>query len=232
MKSARTGRRVRLAIVTAVSALALLAVAAPASQAKLVRLTGTTTVTPTAGVNAFLAAQGVTVTATGPATAGGSPPGFTFPVAQGFGSTTTFNGVLAHSGGLRFTKSGKSYVIRRFVAVRFKKQAYVLAQVPGLKGGCKKARKVIRLVKHAARRHPRVARKLVKSLRRYCKGGRVIVLGRLRNLAKNVSGGSAKLSADIHLSKESARLISKSLGVTVPAGTLLGSAVSEVSVKS
>jgi hypothetical protein len=224
------GRRLRLAITAAVSALALLAVVAPASQAKLTRLTGSTTVTPTAGVNAFLAAQGVTVTTTGPATSAGPPPSYTFPITQGFGNTKTFNGVLAHAGGLKYTKDGKSYVTRRFVAVRFRKRAYVLAQVPGLKGGCKKARKVVRLVKRAARKHPKVARRLVRALRRYCKGGRVIVLGRLRNLKKDVSGNSATLSADIHLSKEAARLINKSLGTNVPAGVVIGSAVSKVTV--
>ena len=201
MKSARMGRRLRLAIIAAVSALALLAVAAPASQAKLVRLTGSTTLTPTAGVNAFLASQGVTVTTTGPATTGGPPPSYTFPITQGLGSTRTFSGVLAHSGGLRYTKGGKSYVTRRFVAIRFRKHAYVLAQVPGLKGGCKKLRSVRRLIRRFARRRPAVARRLLRALRRYCRGGRVIVLGRLRNLDKDVSGNSATLSADIRLSR-------------------------------
>jgi hypothetical protein len=226
------GRRLRLAIIAAVSALALLAVAAPASQAKLVRLTGSTTVTPTAGVNAFLASQGVTVTSTGPATTGGPPPSYTFPITQGLGSTRTFNGVLAHSGGLRYTKGGKSYVTRRFVAIRFRKHAYVLAQVPGLKGGCKKLRSVRRLIRRFARRHPAVARRLLRALRRYCRGGRVIVLGRLRNLEKDVSGNSATLSADIRLSREAARLINRSLGTNVPAGVVIGRAVSNVTVVS
>jgi hypothetical protein len=229
--SARTmGRRLRLAVAAAISAVALFAVAAPASQAKVVKLSGSSTVTPTAAVNSFLTAQGVTVTPTGPATAGGPPPSWTFPIALGIGDTKTFNGVLAHSGGLKFTKGSKSYVARRFVAVRFKKHAYLLAQVPGLKGGCPKARSAVALIKRAARKHPKVARSLIRSLRRYCKGGRVIVLGRLRHLAKDVSGSSAKLSADIYLSREAAKVVSKKLGVSVPAGTLIGSAVSNVTV--
>ena len=229
MKSARMGRRLRLAIIAAVSALALLAVAAPASQAKLVRLTGSTTITPTAGVNAFLASQGVTVTTTGPATTGGPPPSYTFPITQGLGSTRTFSGVLAHSGGLRYTKGGKSYdpPFRPSAS----KHAYVLAQVPGLKGGCK-LRSVRRLIRRFARRRPAVARRLLRALRRYCRGGRVIVLGRLRNLDKDVSGNSATLSADIRLSREAARLINRRLGTNVPAGVVIGRAVSNVTVVS
>jgi hypothetical protein len=230
MSSARMGRRLRLALAAAISAVALFAVAAPASQAKLVKLTGSSTVTPTAAVDAFLTAQGVTVTPTGPATAGGPPPSFTFPITLGIGDNRTFNGVLAHSGGLRFTKGTKSYVVRRFVAVRFHRHAYLLAQVPGLKGGCPKARSVVALIRRAARKHPKLARKLIRSLRSYCKGGRVIVLGRLRHLKKDVSKGSATLSADIYLSKEAARLVSRKLGVTVPAGALIASAVSHVTV--
>jgi hypothetical protein len=230
MKSPRRALSLRLAVVAAVTALTMLAVAAPASQAKVTKLKGSTTVTPSAAVNAFLSAQGVSVAHTGTAKAEGS--GFTFPIGAGVGNTKTFNGVLAHSGGLKFTKGGKSYVTRRFVAVHVRKQAYVLAQVPGLKGGCAKARKAVRLVKRIARKHPRVARKLVRTLRRYCKGGRVILLGRLRNLKKDVSGKSATLSADIRLSKEAARLINKSLGTNVPAGSPLGSAVSHVTAGS
>ena len=232
MKSARMGRRLRLAIIAAVSALALLAVAAPASQAKLVRLTGSTTLTPTAGVNAFLASQGVTVTTTGPATTGGPPPSYTFPITQGLGSTRTFNGVLAHSGGLRYTKGGKSYRDPPF-------RGHPLQEACVRPGAG--ARPQGRLHEAAQRAPPDQALRAqasgrgspaARALRRYCRGGRVIVLGRLRNLDKDVSGNSATLSADIRLSREAARLINRRLGTNVPAGVVIGRAVSNVTVVS
>ena len=66
-----------------------------------------------------------------------SDAGYTFPIFAGFGDTKTYNGLLAHSGGLRFTKGGKSAVLRRFVAVRAGKQvAGCWPRSPRLKGGC------------------------------------------------------------------------------------------------
>jgi hypothetical protein len=56
------------------------------------------------------------------------------------------------------------------------------------------------------------------------------VLARLRNLQKEVSGGSATLSANLRLSREGARLVNRALGTSVGAGVLLGSSVSQVMV--
>ena len=95
----------------------------------MVKLTGSTTITPTSQVTGSLSANGVSVSPTGSATAGGGS--FTFPIANGFGNPKTYNGVLAHSGGLKFAKGSSSVTARRFVAVRFRGRGYVLAQVPG-----------------------------------------------------------------------------------------------------
>jgi hypothetical protein len=225
--------------VAALSALALLAVTTAGAEAKVVKLTGQTTVTPTDQVKQFLANNGVSVAPTGAATA--SNGSFTFPIVAGFGNPKTFNGILVHSGGLKFTKGGKSAVVRRFVAVRVGRTAYVLAQVPGLRGGCGRLRAAIA---HFAAKHPRArrnARRLVlrypaaakgvaRAVRRYCSDGRVIVLGKLSNFSKQVSGNSATLTADIRLSREAARLVNRALGTHVAAGVLLGSATSNVTV--
>jgi hypothetical protein len=239
MRSTRTRVGVRLALAAALATLAVLAVTAAGAEAKAVKLSGETTVTPTAQVKQFFVNNGVTVAPTGPATASGGS--FTFPIIAGFGNAKTFNGILVHSGGLRFTKAGKSVVVRRFVAVRFGHRAFLLAQVPGLKGGCKKLRKAVRhfafkhprvrqRVRRLARRYPAAARKVLRAVRNYCSDGRVIVLARLRNLKKEVSGRSATLSANLRLSREAARLVNKTLGTSVPAGVLLGSGVSHVTL--
>jgi hypothetical protein len=126
--------------------------------------------------------------------------------------------------------------VRRFVAVRFGRRAFLLAQVPGLRGGCKKLREAVRhfafkcRARRLARRYPAAARRVLRAVRNYCSHGRVIVLARLRNLQKEVSGGSATLSANLRLSREGARLVNRALGTSVGAGVLLGSGVSQVTV--
>ena len=70
---------------------------------------------------------------------------------------------------------------------------------------------------------------MVRSLRRYCSRGRVIVLVRLTNLGKSVDGGTATLTADLELSRQAARLINRVAGAdVVAAGAPLGSAVATV----
>jgi hypothetical protein len=221
-----------------VAALAVALVGAAGAEAKLVKVTGSTTVTPSAEATQFLSDHGVTVEAVAPATAANGS--FTFPIVAGFGDTRTYNGVLAHSGGLRFTKGDRSAVVRRFVAVRAAGTALVLAQIPGLRGGCGqlKAALVRFLHKHpgvrhrlwnAAQEYPRAARHVVRAVRNYCSQGRVIVLARLTNLSKSVSGGTATLSADLTLSGQAAQLINRvAHGHVVSAGAPLGSAVSTV----
>src|SRR3954453_9675561 len=94
-----------------VAALALTLAGAASAEAKLVKVTGSTTVTPSAQAVQFLDSHGVSVEPVGPATAGYGT--FTFPVVAGFGDSDTYNGVLVHSGGLRFSKGSRSGVVRR-----------------------------------------------------------------------------------------------------------------------
>ncbi|HEU0023229.1 MAG TPA: hypothetical protein VFQ12_01270, partial [Thermoleophilaceae bacterium] len=177
--------RARLLLGAIAAALALMAVGAAGAQAKLVKVTGSSTVAPSEGATQFLANAGVTVSTVGPATS--SDAGYTFPIFAGFGDTKTYNGLLAHSGGLRFTKGDQSQVLRRFVAVRTRRFAVLLAQLPGRKGGCGHiAGAARRFAKKPDRnnyadpwaklRYPKVVKRVIKATKRYCKQGRVIVL--------------------------------------------------------
>jgi hypothetical protein len=221
------------------AALALLLVGATAAQAKVTPLTGSTTFTPSPQATQFLANHGVAVAPTGAATAENGA--FVFPVVGGFG-TRSYSGLLAHDGGLEFSKGDRSVVVQNFVAVRVRRAgAVLLAQLPGLRGGCAQLRAGLA---HFALEHPtkarhlrRVARHLpgsrglLEAVRDYCKRGRVIVLARLTNLAKQVTDTGALLSADLKLSGQAARLINRVAGErTVSAGAPLGSAESSVTV--
>jgi hypothetical protein len=220
---------------------ALLLVGATGAQAKVVELTGTTTVTPSTQATQFLANHGVAVAPTGEATAENGA--FVFPIAAGFGNTRTFNGLLAHKGGLRFSKGARSAVVQHFVAVRIRGVgAVLLAQIPGLKGGCGHLREALhnfalehpsvgKRARRVARNHPNATRHLLRAVRDYCSGGRVIVLARLTNLHKEVTYNSALLSADLNLSGQAARLVNKLAGAhAVSAGAPLGTAESRVTV--
>ncbi len=232
------GSRARLALAALVGSLAVALVGATGAQAKLVELSGSTTVTPSAQAAQFLANNGVSVETTGGATAANGS--FSFPVAAGFGDTDTYEGLLAHRGGLRFSKGDRSAVVRRFVAVRVADAAVLLAQIPGLPGGCGHVKSALRRYAaghpgvrrklwRAALNYPRAARKLVRSVGRYCSDGRVIVLATLTNLGKSVDNGTATLTADLELSRPAARLINRVAGArAVAAGAPLGSAVSTV----
>jgi hypothetical protein len=233
-----TPSRPRVGLAALVAALALLLVGAGAAQAAYVKLEGSSTVTPSPQATQFLADNGVTVEPSGSATADNGS--FTFPIFAGFGNTRTYNGVLAHSGGLRFSTEERSAVVRRFVAVRVGATSVLLAQVPGLPGGCGHLKRALRhfLANHPGVRaelwrlalnYPRKARHVVQALRRYCQDGRVIVLADMINLGKSVSNGTATLSADLVLTRESARLLNRLVGSkAVGAGAPLGSAVSTV----
>ena len=230
--------RVRQLLGAVVAATALLAVGATGAQAKLVKVTGSSTVTPSDGAKQFLANAGVSVSTVGTATSGDA--GYTFPVFAGFGDTKTYNGLLAHSGGLRFTKGDKSAVVRRPVAVRAGKTSVLLVQIPRLKGGCghlaKAARRFAKkhdraryTTKYVRLRYPKAAKRVVQATKSYCKQGRVIVLATLSNLGKTVENGSATLTADLHLSAPAAKLINRVAGSNVVSkGALLGTATSTV----
>jgi hypothetical protein len=230
--------RVRQLLGALVAATALMAIGASGAQAKLVKVTGSTTIAPSDGAKQFLANAGVSVSTVGAATS--SDAGFAFPVFAGFGDTKTYNGLLAHSGGLRFTKGGKSAVVRRPVAVRAGKTSVVLVQIPRLDGGCghiaKAARRFAKkndraryTTKWVRLHYPKAAKRVVQATKSYCKQGRVIVLATLSNLGKTVENGSATLTGDLHLSAPAAKLINKLAGSNVVSkGALLGSASSTV----
>jgi hypothetical protein len=226
------------ALLALVAALAVTLAGAGVAHATLVRLTGSTAVTPSPQATQFLADNGVSVEATGPASLADGT--FSFPIAAGFGNPETYNGVLAHAGGLRLTKGERSAVLRRFVAVRAGATAVLLAQLPGLPGHCGHVKRALRdyLVAHpgvrrglwrAAWRYPKAARHFVRSLRRYCRQGRVIVLAQLTNLGKSVEDGTATLTADLALTRRAARIVNRAAGGdVVAAGAPLGSAVSTI----
>jgi hypothetical protein len=228
-------------MLTALVASASLLVGAAGAQAKVVELTGSTTFTPSSEATQFLANHGVTVAPTGEATA--EEGSFVFPIAAGFGNTRTYNGLLAHKGGLQFTKGERSAVVRRFVAVRIRGVgAVLLAQIPGLRGGCGHLRAALhrfalehpvasKRVRRVARNHPKGTRHLLRAVRNYCSQGRAIVLARLTNLHKELTYNSALLSADLELSRQAARLLNKLAGEhAVSAGAPLGTAESRVTV--
>ena len=208
---------------------ALMLVGAAGAQAKVVSLTGSTTFTPSAAASQFLSSHGVSVAPTGNATRENGS--FVFPIAAGFGNTRTYNGLLAHKGGLKFSKGSRSAVVRNFVAVRVRGAgAVLLAQIPALRGGCGHLRQGLKAFGlDQARNHPKAARKLVRAVRSYCAGGRVIVLARLTNLSKELTYNSVLLSADLKLSGEAARLLNRLAGQhAVSAGAPLGMAESRV----
>jgi hypothetical protein len=226
------------AIGAVVIALALMAVGAAGAQAKLVKVTGNSTVAPSQAATQFLSNAGVSVSTVGSATSGA--PGFSFPVVAGFGDTKTYNGLLAHSGGLKFSKGGKSVVLRRFVAVRAGKLSVLLAQIPGARGGCGHIERAARRFakKHDRARYttkwvrlhyPQAAKHVIKSVKRYCAQGKVIVLANLTNLGKSVEGTTATLTADLKLSPQAAKLVNRVAGQKVVGkGAALGTATSTV----
>jgi len=223
------------------ASLALLLVGAAGAQAKVVQLTGSTTFTASAEATQFLSNHGVTVAPTGEATAEGGA--FVFPIAAGFGNTRNYSGLLAHKGGLQFTKGERSAVVRNFVAVRVRGAgAVLLAQIPGLRGGCAHLHQALdafalghpaaaKRIRQVARNHPKATRKLLRAVWNYCSGGRVIVLAHLTNLSKELTYGGAVLRADLQLSRQAARLVNKVAGEeAVSAGAPLGTAESTVAV--
>lgn len=232
----------RMTLAVLVGLLALMSLGAASAQAAIVKLSGSSTVTPSEQAKQFLANAGVAVEPTGTATLADGV--FTFPVFAGFGNSETYDGVLAHSGGLRFSKGDRSAVVRRPVAVRAGGTAVLLAQIPGLPGNCGQVKRALRRyaynhpgaakkVWHLAKEYPKAARHVVRSLKRYCSEGKVIVLAQLTNLGKSVENGTATLSADLTLSKQAARIINRVAGSDVVAeGAPLGTGVSTVTPAS
>ena len=224
--------RWRAALLTSATALVVLAIGAAGAHAKVVRLAGTTTITPSSQATQFLADNGVTVSTTGPATAANGT--VTLPIVAGFARPKTFTGILVHAGGLRFAKDGRSVVVRQLVVVRTQRRALVLARLPGRPGGCAIARRALRRFALAhpvlVQRHPGAARRVARAVRRSCRLGRVIVVARIANAAKQVSGASATLTADLRISRRAAGLVNRALGTQVQPGAPLGAARSSVTV--
>ena len=82
--------------------------------------------------------------------------GSSFPT--GWLRNPTYSGLLAHDGGLEFIKADRSVVVQNFVAVRVRRAgAVLLAQLPGLRGGCARLRAGFA---HFALEHPTKARHL------------------------------------------------------------------------
>jgi hypothetical protein len=220
--------RTRKMLSALVASAVLLLVGAGGAQAKVFELTGSTTFTPSAQASQFLADHGVTVAPVGGATFENGA--FGFPIVAGYGNPRTYNGLLAHSGGLQFAKGERSAVVRRFVAARFRDHAVLLAQIPALKGGCGHLRQALAHVPdRPVRQHPRAIRRVLAAVRSYCSHGKVIVLANLVNLSKEDPGTGVVLSADLTLGGQAARLLNRLAGERiVAAGAPLGSAQSTV----
>ena len=233
--------RARTALAALVAALALSLVGVAGAQAKPVKVTGSTTVTPSDQAKQFLANNGVTVATTvrqpRPAASSRSPS------SRASGIRRRFNGVLVHSGGLRFTKGDRSLVVRRFVAVPAGDKALVLAQLPGRRGNCGQVERALRSfakenpgvgkrVRKLAKRYPKAARKAVRALRE-------LLQRRSRDRAREADqprqvgpGRDRHADADLELSRQAARLVNRIAGKKgVSAGAPLGSAVSTVTPK-
>jgi hypothetical protein len=212
-----------------VAAAVLMLVGAGGAQAKVYELTGTTTFTPSTQASQFLADHGVSVAPVGGATFENGA--FGFPVVAGYGQPRTYNGLLAHSGGLQFTKGERSAVVRRFVAVRFRGHSVLLAQIPALKGGCAHLRRALAHLPARPVRRTRPIRRLLAAVRRYCSQGKVIVLANLVNLAKEDADDGVVLSANLTLGGQAARLLNRLAGERiVSAGAPLGSASSTLTI--
>ena len=130
----RVSRPWRAALLATLAALAVLALATAGAQAKVVEAHRQHDDHADRADQAVPRRQRRVRGRDGPGDPGGGA--FSLPVVAGIGRTQDFTGVLVHAGGLRFTKGGRSVVVQKLVAVRTQRNAVVLAQVPGLRGGC------------------------------------------------------------------------------------------------
>lgn len=168
-------------------------VAAPA-QAKVVRLTGeTTALTLNATATGALSANSIVAAPLAPATADGAT--FTFPITGGRVGTKNLYGVVLHRGGIKFTKDGKTAVLRRFVIVNRPKGTYLDGLV------------LVRTrVVHRAAGRARV---------RFVQVYRAARLLKLSNLARADANGKVVVTADAALTPAAAKYLNRRLGVTV-----------------
>jgi hypothetical protein len=198
--------RPRALLVAAIAALCFMAVGAAGAQAATkVKVTGgTTTVTPSAATNQFLANNGISVTALSPATLANGA--VAFPIAGGRINPTNLHGFIVHRGGLRFTKGTKSLTLRHFLITSSNRGAFLDA--------ARRARRCS-LARRANRRGF--------TRRRVCftrlEGVRV---ARLVNGQRHSDGS---VTADLLLSRRAAGFINRLAGhQVVSAGANIGSA--------
>lgn len=108
----------------------LMAVTSASAAAKPFHVTGTsTTITPTSQVAGFLASHHVTFSAIG--TARVSNGAVILPIAGGRVSKSTNNGILRHTGGLKFSLGSRSVAVTHFVLIAHKTNGRLLARVGG-----------------------------------------------------------------------------------------------------
>ncbi len=112
------------------TALSLIALTAVSAQAKKLHVAGQqTTITPSAQVTKFLAAQNITASALGTATIANAS--LTLPISGGFVTTPALNGVLRHTGGVKFTHGARSVALRGFVLARIAGRTFLSAKAGG-----------------------------------------------------------------------------------------------------
>ena len=207
--------RTRIALLALAGALALMSVGATAAQAKLVSSRAAARSRPRSRRRTSWPTTAWPLTPTGPATfANGA---FMFPVVKGFGNTKTYRGRAGPQPAACVHQGRSLRGVRRLVAVRAADTSVLLAQLPGRRGQLRAPQggaAALALQPPGGEAPPleagspvirRRLATLVRSLRDYCRQGRVIVLATVTNLGKSVSDGTATLSADLLLSRQAAR---------------------------
>jgi hypothetical protein len=110
-------------------ALAVVGVAAASAQASVFQVNGErTAILPNAASGQFLAANDITVTATGTATTG-SDGSLILPITRGSVNSESMDGHIYHSGGVTFSHAGRSLNYRDFILVRDGGRTYLSALV-------------------------------------------------------------------------------------------------------
>ena len=200
--------RLRALLGAAIAALCLMATGVAGAQAATkVKVTGgTTTITPSAATNQFLASNGITVTPIAPATLANGV--VTLPIAGGRVNPTNLHGFIRHRGGLKFSKGTSSLTLRHFLITNSNRGAFLEAAVPYRR--CSRASLANRRGRRLLGRRVCIARH------------RGLRVARLVNGARQPDGS---VTADLLLSRQAARLINRLAGHhVVSAGANIGSA--------
>jgi hypothetical protein len=100
------------------AALAVVAAGAASAQAHVFQVNGErTALMPSAASGQFLAANDITVTTTGNASIG-ADGSLILPITHGSVNADTMDGHIFHSGGVTFSRAGRSFNYRDFILVR------------------------------------------------------------------------------------------------------------------